>query len=236
MTNFTATVLVAGGIFLAGAFFIYRSARRENWKRRVLSWIGVVLGVAFMAFGGLLGYATYRERYTFMGPDEPTIEELGRPAEPFSFRLVADDGEGSTAAYQGDVILVNLWATWCIPCIREMPDIERLQESYADSGLTVVTLTNEDRETALTRSTDLPSNTVNAYAPDQGALPQPFRRGFRALPTSYVIGRDGYIQEFFVGSREYDRLVSKVEPYLRQGRARPSASGPRGETAADSRP
>lgn len=214
MTNFTQTLLVAAVTILAGAFFIFRSVRRERWTRRVLSWVGVVLGVAFMGFGALAGGAMYVERYTFMGPDEPTIEELGRPAEPFAFRLVADDADGTTARYQGNVILVNLWATWCGPCLKEMPNIEQLQATYADSGLVVVTLTKEARSTALTRVNDLPSNTVNAYAPDQGALPQPFRRGFRVLPTSYVIDRDGYIQEFFIGSREFDDLASKVRPYL----------------------
>lgn len=214
MTNFTQTLLIAAVTILAGAFFIFRSVRRERWMRRVLSWVGIVLGVAFIAFGAMVGWAMYMERYTFMGPDQPTAEELARPAEPIAFRLLADDAEGSTAAFQGDVILVNLWATWCAPCLKEMPNIERLQATYADSGLVVVTLTKETRETALTRAQDLPASTVNGYAPDQGALPQPFRRGFRVLPTSYVIDRDGYIQEFFIGSRDYDDLAARVRPYL----------------------
>ncbi|MFO7893364.1 MAG: TlpA disulfide reductase family protein [Longimicrobiales bacterium] len=214
MTPLTGTLLIGGAALTIGAFVLYRSVRREGWKHRVLSWVGAIIGVAFMGFGGLLGYAAWSERHTFAGPDRPTAEELARPAEPFAYRLVADDGEGHLATYQGDVILINLWATWCGPCLKEMPYLEQLQEEYGPDGLTVVTLTKEDRTTALTQAHRLPSNTVNAHAPDQGALPQPFRRGFRALPTSYVIGRDGYIREFFIGSRQYDDLVEKVEPYL----------------------
>ncbi len=48
----------------------------------------------------------------------------------------------------------------------------------------------------------------------QGALPQPFRRGSRVLPTSYVIDRDGYIRDFFIGSRDYQELAARVKPYL----------------------
>ena len=214
MTMFTQTLLVAAVGLLLGTFILYRSVRREGWKRRVLSWVGVVIGVVFLGFGGLLSLALYSERHTMMGPDRPTPEELARPVDAFPYRLLDGDGEGGLESHRGDVILVNLWATWCVPCIREMPYIERLQEEYADQGLTVVTLTNEDRETALTKAHLLPENTVNAYAPDQGALPQPFRRGFRKLPTSYVIDRAGYIQEFWVGSRDYEGLEAHVVGHL----------------------
>lgn len=214
MTMFTQTLLVAAAALLLGAFVLYRSVRHERWKRRVLSWVGIVIGVAFLGIGGLLGVALYAERHTMIGPDRPTPEELSHPAETFAYRLLGDDIEGRLDSHQGDVILVNLWATWCVPCLREMPYLERLQAEYADEGLTVVTLTNEERETALTKAHTLPENTVNAHIPDQGALAQPFRRGFRKLPTSYVVGRDGYIQEFWVGSRGYEALESNVVSHL----------------------
>ena len=197
-----------------GIYFIVRSVRREAWTRRALSWVGVVLGTIFVAFGALTAFAGWTQRHTFAGPDQPTAEELARPVPAFTYGLLDADTTGTLPLGQQKVILLNLWATWCIPCLQEMPYIQRLQEEYGPEGLVVVTLTNEDRETAMTAAQRLPPNTINAFAPDQGALPQPIRRSFRKLPTSYVIDRAGFIQEFAVGSRDYERFAALVEPYL----------------------
>lgn len=214
MTSFTQTFLVAGTALLLGTFVLYRSVRRGEWKRRVLAWVGVVNGVAVLGIGGLLGVALHVERHTMMGPDRPTPQELARPVDAFEYRLLSDNGEGRLDSHQGEVILVNPWATWCIPCIEKMPYLDRLQAEYAEDGTDYRCPDHEVRQTAVTKAHTLPENTVNAYAPDQGALPQPFRRGFRKLPTSYVIGRDSFIREFWVGSRDGEGLESKVLPHL----------------------
>src|SRR5918993_1023545 len=46
--------------------------------------------------------------------------------------------------YRGDVVLLNVWATWCGPCEAEMPSMQRLHESYADSGLRIVAVSIDD--------------------------------------------------------------------------------------------
>lgn len=214
MNSLSGILAVSGGALLLGVLFIVRSVRRERWRRRVLSWVGVVLGTGLLGVSAVLGYVAYTERHTLGGPHRPTAEELARPVEPFGYRLLEDDSEASLTAHRGDVILVNLWATWCAPCLQEMPYLERLQETYGAQGLTVVTLTRESPDVARTMAHRLPTNTVNAYVTDLSAIPQPFPRGFRVLPTSYVIGRDGYIREFWFASRDYDRFEAKVTPYL----------------------
>jgi cytochrome c biogenesis protein CcmG, thiol:disulfide interchange protein DsbE len=112
------------------------------------------------------------------------------------------------------VILLSLWATWCAPCVAEWPALDRLQEQYGEQGLTVMALSLEapDRLTAFLK--DNPSSVVSGYITDQEALPDPFRRAFRTVPTSYILDRQGFIREFVLGSRTYGEWEEKVTHVL----------------------
>lgn len=64
------------------------------------------------------------------------------------FTLTALDGKTySLAALRGKVVLLNFWATWCPPCRKEMPDMEKLSRTYSDKGLVVLAVSDEPRET-----------------------------------------------------------------------------------------
>jgi len=102
--------------------------------------------------------------------------------------------------YRGKVVVVNFWATWCEPCRREMPALQRLAQQMPDR---VVVLTIDVGETperirrflALTRI-DLPVllDRDNTVAREWKA---------RGLPTSYVIGPDGRIAYYYIGPLEW---------------------------------
>ena len=64
------------------------------------------------------------------------------------FTLTGLDGKTwSLAALRGKIVLLNFWATWCPPCRKEMPDMEKLSRTYADQGLVVLAVSDEDRDT-----------------------------------------------------------------------------------------
>ena len=66
-------------------------------------------------------------------------------AAPSDIKFIDTSGKINTLAdFQGSVVVVNLWATWCAPCREEMPDLNALQHDYSDRGLVVLAL-NEDR-------------------------------------------------------------------------------------------
>jgi thiol-disulfide isomerase/thioredoxin len=110
------------------------------------------------------------------------------PAEPFR------DGGGeevTLADFRGKVVLVNLWATWCAPCVKELPLLAKLQAKRAGADFMVIAL-NLDRP----GKADVPEFLKEA---DAAAL-EPFAdptmkmmRGFRVagLPTTILIGADG---------------------------------------------
>ena len=91
-----------------------------------------------LAAGGALIVAIVLKQY-FPGsnPQTTQIAIAGKMAP--SFAVLSIDGKRQTlAAYRGRVIVMNLWATWCPPCRAEMPDLERLYETYRSRGLVVI--------------------------------------------------------------------------------------------------
>jgi len=68
---------------------------------------------------------------------------VGKPAPDFSTRDMAGN-EISLSQYRGKVVLLDFWATWCVPCIMETPNIKRVYDKYKDDGLVVIGI-NQDR-------------------------------------------------------------------------------------------
>ena len=92
---------------------------------------------------------------------------------------------------RGQVVLLDFWASWCVPCRRSFPWMNEMQRKYGDAGLVIIGV-NMDAEPEAAQSF---LNTYAAefkimYAPD-GVLAKSF--GVIAMPSSFVIGRDGEV-------------------------------------------
>lgn len=126
------------------------------------------------------------------GVEVPFMVKIENPAPlpDVPFR----DGEGNPvtlADFAGQVVLVNFWATWCAPCVKEMPDLDALAAATADDAIAVVAI-NEDRQPltvapAWLREQGLENLAV--YADEGQALARGF--GIRGMPTTILIGPDG---------------------------------------------
>lgn len=221
--TFSGIMLAVAVAFLA--YVLKGNARPlpEGTFQWVASGIAVVLGVIAIA----MAVVTYRVDSGLMpvtrdGTPRIKSTEINAPASDFEFVHVQSDEPGRLFDYQGDVILVNFWATWCAPCLEELPALNRLQERFRDQGLTVLTISDERREDLINFEEDLPLRTISAYLPDPSRLPQPFRRTLATRPTTYVIDRDGTIRDFFLGSRTFAAFEQAIRPYLQ---AEPRAPG-----------
>jgi thiol-disulfide isomerase/thioredoxin len=131
------------------------------------------------------------------------------------------DGEGeqvSLADFRGKVVVLNLWATWCAPCRREMPSLDRLQAELGDDGLEVIALSLDRGDVAKVREffDELEIANLKIYRdPDTRAS-----RALEALglPTTIVIDRAGQEVGRLLGPAEWDSadalalLRTLVEP------------------------
>ena len=149
------------------------------------------------------------------------------PAAPAASNvsLTATDGAGLKKAVQalkGNVVVVNLWATWCQPCVEEFPDLVKLYDTYRSRNVTVVAV-----------SVDEPADkaTVAAFLKDQKATFPTFmgktsnseklvapiiKQWSGAIPTTLVFDKNGrQIGKPHAGMLSYEEFEARVKPLLK---------------------
>jgi thiol-disulfide isomerase/thioredoxin len=133
------------------------------------------------------------------------------PAPPFNFYLLADDSQKNISDYKGKVVLLNYWATWCAPCIKEMPELNRLQNKYQDQGLIVIALSDEDKESLIKFANKKPFIANAAYSNEFTWADIQSER-----PMTFLINREGIIVDYFTGGYDFAYFESKIINYLKQ--------------------
>jgi thiol-disulfide isomerase/thioredoxin len=130
------------------------------------------------------------------------------PAAPAPMPAVAfldEDGKDTDLTrFKGKVTLVNLWATWCTPCIKEMPSLERLKTARESDHFTVATI-SEDIQGATAVDAFFTKNGV-AGLPRYLDPKNAFNRAFKlnGLPTTLLLDRDGHEIGRFEGIADWD--------------------------------
>jgi thiol-disulfide isomerase/thioredoxin len=147
-----------------------------------------------------------------LGEFVPSSPPLPAPAVSLT------DAAGSTVSlvdFRGKLVVMNLWATWCAPCLREMPSLERLQSHLGDRA--VVLAVSEDR--GGTKAVEpfiakLGLKAVKTYIDPNSEVGHAF--DVQGLPTSFVIDPDGKVMGRVQGAAEWDspKLLAVLEPLL----------------------
>ena len=124
--------------------------------------------------------------------------------------LMAADNDLNLASYDGKVVILDFWASWCVPCRRSFPWMNQMHAKYADDGLVIIAV-NVDRsaDDAARFLASYPAKFEIAYDP-QGVLAKEY--GVEVMPTSIIIGRDGEIIDRHAGFKvrrqdEYEATI-----------------------------
>jgi thiol-disulfide isomerase/thioredoxin len=127
----------------------------------------------------------------------------GAPAPEISFQ----DGEHrklTLADFRGQVVLVNFWATWCTPCVRELPSLDRLQARLKSSGVKIVALSLDrggvDAVKAFFAENGI--HNLDVYVDPTMAAQQAF--DIPGLPTTVLIDREGHDRGRLIGPADWD--------------------------------
>jgi thiol-disulfide isomerase/thioredoxin len=126
-----------------------------------------------------------------------------RPVPELTFFDEAGN-EVTLADFAGDVVVLNLWATWCAPCRREMPSLDRLQAALGEDGLTVIALSLDRGDVAKVRAffEELEIANLAIYRDPQARAGREL--GAPGLPTTIVIDRTGQEVGRLLGPAEWD--------------------------------
>jgi len=139
------------------------------------------------------------EDWTLPGVTKPDL--IGKPAPILMTNANAAGGAAlDLAALKGKVVLLDFWATWCAPCKRELPAIEKLQREFRDEGLVAVGVTVGEDRTTLENFVKAAALTFANYSIDDGAAIVA-ELSLTAFPTVVLIDRDGKIASYEVGAR-----------------------------------
>ena len=171
---------------------------KRSFLRSPYLW--AIVGVAGVVVAAWVGRENYR----------PVI--TGSVAPDFTIPAVAG-GETSLSDYRGEkVLLVNVWATWCGPCVVEMPSMQRLYESLEGEDFEILAV-SVDAPFGQVDIGGRPGGDLQAFADELG-LTFPILRNesgdiqqlyqTTGVPESFVIGKDGIIYKKVAGPTEWD--------------------------------
>ncbi len=146
-------------------------------------------------------------------PTTQTISttELGE-APDFTLPTLAGDSL-RLSALQGQIVVVNFWATWCAPCIEEIPDLIALHDELNPHGLTVLGVAIDQDGEVLVRPYAERLGITYPVLLDDGAVSEAFG-GVWALPTTYVIDPEGQIMQRVVGLFPVKEMHPEVRKML----------------------
>lgn len=130
--------------------------------------------------------------------------------------LTLTDLQGATRSlsdYQGRVVLVNLWATWCPPCKAEMPTLQAFHDKYEASGFDVIAINDGDPEPEVVQFVKDYRLTFPVWLdPTYIATENAFKT--MNLPSSFVIDRAGTVRLYWVGEINAEALEKYVTPLI----------------------
>jgi peroxiredoxin len=179
----------------------------NTWKRFL--WVLLILGAGW----------TFLSRVPASAQDSgelPASPRIGFPAPDFTLDLL-DGSEMTLSDFKGQVVLVNLWASWCPPCRTEMPAIEAAYQAYEERGFVVlgVNTTDQDSEQDAAAFVQQIGVTFPILLDRSGEVSRAYQ--LRGLPTSYFIDRDGIIRAIVVGGPMSEVVIrTNIETLLEQ--------------------
>ena len=170
--------------------------------RRRASWIPYAIAAAAAGFVVLLAWVN-RDRL------QPVVP--GRPAPNFTATDI-QGSETSLGEYEGKVVLVNIWATWCGPCKEEMPSMQRLYETIGSEDFEILAVSIDapfGQRDAFGRSggnlwsyADSLGLTFRILHDPSGGIQETYQT--TGVPESFLVGRDGIIFRKIAGATAWD--------------------------------
>lgn len=175
-------------------------ANRADWKP--------VLNDAFTLLAG--GFAWWMLETNYQAPMDAVLKNGKADISQLAYLDLQSGKTQQLSDLRGKVVILNIWATWCPPCRRELPDLNQIQQEIGEDKLVILALSDEE------------TGTVSSYLQDKGFtfisgvftnMPESIQKvGTR--PVSILIDQKGAVMEMVVGARGTSFFKGWVTPLL----------------------
>jgi cytochrome c-type biogenesis protein len=217
---------VLSAAFLNSFLSLFKGIKGHLRQMEVAAGMLLVL-VGLLIFTDKMGWVS--SRLTFLNPEallvsdfqetgvQPVIAAQARPVGSaygdYDFTLTTVDGDTvSLSDYEGKVVLVNFWATWCGPCVVETPALVRMYHKYKRQGFAVIGVALQSEDVGVqdfVRKYNIPY-AIGRDPSDEIGL----RYGVFALPSSFLFSLDGKVQRAFTGYVAENVLDNELQKIL----------------------
>ena len=148
----------------------------------------------------LMGFVLFFVLFFSRPPGQFKAIALGDPVPNFTLRN--DDGQPTALTdFRGQIVVLNFWATWCLPCIEEMPSLNQLSERYAGKGVAVIAVSlDEDPEEyqKFLAEHQIKFLTLRNASHSVSELYGTFK-----YPETFIISRDGHLLNKIIGATDW---------------------------------
>jgi thiol-disulfide isomerase/thioredoxin len=169
----------------------------------------------FLSFTAGLGFAAGKGAAA--APQNFAMSEVPKPLPELQF----NDSEGKSLTltdFNGKVVLLNVWATWCVPCRKEMPELDRLQAKLGGHEFEVVTLSIDRKGLDAVKKFygEIGIQHLSQYVDTTNTVSEAL--GIIGLPTTLLINREGQELARLIGPAEWDspEMVAFLKPIITQ--------------------
>jgi len=145
---------------------------------------------------------------------ETTHQAVIIPALEFSLPDVANK-QRSLSEWQGKIRIINFWATWCPPCLEEIPEFIKLQTEYGDKNVQFIGVAIEDKQAVQQYLKNNPSNYPMLIGEEQAIkLSQQLGNIVNAVPFSLILNQQGQIIHRHPGELSREKIIEIIAPLL----------------------
>ena len=163
----------------------------------------------YTAVALILGLAVVLTLAFRRDPHDIRTGTIGQPAPAFRLADLSGNGSISLEHYKGKIVILNFWASWCVPCKEENPALAAVWERYRGSDVILLGIVFQDSVEAARAYTDRLGNTWPSAVDASGQVALSY--GVFGPPETYFIGRDGIIAGRHIGPIDEPTLIRGIE-------------------------